>query len=37
MGQFQQGSVTDELMGKTIVVLLPDTGDRYLSTPMFTE
>lgn len=23
--------------GKTIVVLLPDGGDRYLSTPMFTE
>lgn len=23
--------------GKTIVVLLPDTGDRYLSTPLFTE
>ena len=23
--------------GKTIVVLLPDTGDRYLSTPMFTQ
>lgn len=23
--------------GKTVVVLLPDTGDRYLSTPMFTE
>lgn len=23
--------------GKTIVVLLPDTGDRYLSTPMFGE
>ena len=22
--------------GKTIVVLLPDTGDRYLSTPLFT-
>ena len=21
--------------GKTIVVLLPDTGDRYLSTPLF--
>ena len=21
--------------GKTIVTLLPDTGDRYLSTPMF--
>ena len=26
-----------ENKGKTIVVLLPDTGDRYLSTPMFTE
>lgn len=26
-----------ELEGKTIVVLLPDTGDRYLSTPMFAE
>ncbi|MDY3014578.1 MAG: cysteine synthase A [Evtepia sp.] len=25
-----------ENKGKTIVVLLPDTGDRYLSTPMFT-
>ncbi len=24
-----------ENQGKTIVVLLPDTGDRYLSTPMF--
>ena len=24
-----------EYAGKTIVVLLPDTGDRYLSTPMF--
>ena len=24
-----------ENMGKTIVVLLPDTGERYLSTPMF--
>lgn len=23
--------------GKTIVALLPDSGDRYLSTPMFTE
>ena len=23
--------------GKTIVVLLPDTGDRYLSTPLFTD
>lgn len=27
----------DENAGKTIVVLLPDTGDRYLSTPMFSE
>ena len=26
-----------ENAGKTIVVLLPDTGDRYLSTPMFME
>ncbi len=26
-----------ENAGKVIVVLLPDTGDRYLSTPMFTE
>lgn len=24
-------------LGKTIVVLLPDTGDRYLSTPLFSE
>lgn len=24
-----------ENVGKTVVVLLPDTGDRYLSTPMF--
>ena len=23
--------------GKTVVVLLPDTGDRYLSTPLFSE
>ena len=23
--------------GKTVVVLLPDTGDRYLSTPMFAD
>lgn len=26
-----------EYKGKTIVVLLPDTGDRYYSTPLFTE
>lgn len=27
----------EENAGKTIVVLLPDTGDRYLSTPMFSN
>ena len=26
-----------ESKGKTIVVLLPDTGERYLSTPMYQE
>ncbi len=26
-----------ENKGKTIVVILPDTGDRYLSTPLFSE
>ena len=26
-----------ENKGKTIVTLLPDTGDRYLSTKMFSE
>ena len=26
-----------ENSGKNIVVLLPDTGDRYLSTPMFAD
>ena len=25
----------EEMAGRTIVVLLPDTGDRYLSTPLF--
>lgn len=27
----------EEYAGKTVVVLLPDTGDRYLSTAMFSE
>ena len=27
----------EENKGKTIVVLLPDTGDRYLTTPMFAD
>ena len=26
-----------EFEGKNIVVLLPDTGDRYLSTPLFSD
>ncbi len=26
-----------ENRGKTVAVLLPDTGDRYLSTPLFQE
>ena len=30
-----EAAMLDENRGKTIVVLLPDTGDRYLSTPMF--
>ena len=32
-----QLSKRPENKGKNIVVLLPDTGDRYLSTPMFAE
>ena len=32
-----QLALRPENEGKTIVVLLPDTGDRYLSTPLFDE
>ena len=31
----KQIALREENFGKTIVVLLPDTGDRYLSTPLF--
>lgn len=32
-----QIAIRPENKGKTIVVLLPDSGDRYLSTPLFAE
>ena len=32
-----QLALRPENKGKTIVVILPDTGERYLSTPMFSE
>jgi cysteine synthase A len=32
-----QLSLRPEFAGKNIVVLLPDTGERYLSTPLFTK
>ena len=32
-----QVAARPENTGKTVVVLLPDTGDRYLSTPLFAE
>ncbi len=33
----EQLAARDEFKGKNIVVLLPDTGDRYLSTALFNE
>ncbi|CRZ34233.1 cysteine synthase A [Herbinix hemicellulosilytica] len=32
-----QVALRDESKGKNIVVILPDTGERYLSTPLFSE
>ena len=32
-----QVAARGENVGKTVVVLLPDTGDRYLSTPLFAD
>lgn len=32
-----EAAMRPENEGKTVVVLLPDTGDRYLSTPMFAD
>jgi cysteine synthase A len=27
----------DDMQGKTIVVILPDSGERYVTTPLFGE
>ena len=34
-GRLKQGWQKKEMEGKVIVILLPDTGERYLSTPLF--
>ena len=37
MEQVEKWKDIPEYKGKNIVVLLPDSGDRYLSTPLFQD